>query len=78
MAYALSKPDNLSRLVVADIAPSIGSLSADFIQYISLMQEIENMSPGKIKTRSDADKFLSSYDIVSPVFIVPNQIQKIR
>jgi hypothetical protein len=67
MAYALSKPDSLSRLVVADIAPSLGSMSPEFIQYVSLMQEIENLPPGKIKTRSDADKVLSYHDIVSSV-----------
>lgn len=71
MAYALSKPDSLSSLVVADIAPSIGALSPEFIQYVSLMQEIENLPPGKIKTRSDADKILLSHNIVSLVFIVP-------
>lgn len=67
MAYALSKPRHMSRLIVADIAPSNGSMSTEFTQYISLMQEIENLPPGKIKTRSDADKILSSYKIVSRI-----------
>lgn len=67
MAYALSKPESLSHLIVADVSPSVVSLSAEFIQYISLMKEIEELSPGKIKTRQDADKLLSSYNIVSPL-----------
>jgi hypothetical protein len=71
MAYALSKPGSLSSLVVADVAPSVGNLSPEFVQYVSLMQEIENLPPGKIKTRSNADKILLSHGIVSPVFIVP-------
>jgi len=68
MAYALSltnlnsSADILSQLIIADIAPSIGSLSREFIQYISLMQEIENLPPGTIKTRSDADKRLQEYE----------------
>lgn len=68
MAYALSKPGNLSHLIVADISPSIDNLSAEFVQYISLMKEIEDLSPGKIRTRQDADKILSTYNIVSPVY----------
>lgn len=71
MAYALSNPVNVSSLVVVDIAPSIANLSPEFVRYISLMQEIENLPPGKIQKRSDADEILSSHDIVSPVFIVP-------
>jgi len=72
MAYALSlknsssAADTLSKLIVADIAPSHGNLSAEFIQYISLMQEIEALPPGAIKTRSDADKHLASHEPVRP------------
>jgi len=71
MAYALSKPRNLSNLVFVDIAPSIADLSPEFVRYISLMQEIENLPPGKVKKRSDADEILSSRGIVSPVVISP-------
>ena len=57
----------LSNLIVADIAPSIGSLSPDFIRYISAMQTIEALEPGVIKTRGDADKKLQPYEQVSPL-----------
>ncbi|KAF8903687.1 mitochondrial protein [Gymnopilus junonius] len=68
MAYALSlkyrdaPPETLSQLVVADIAPSIGSLSPDFIKYISAMQKIESLPTGTIKTRTDADHYLKHYE----------------
>ncbi|KAF9534144.1 alpha beta-hydrolase [Crepidotus variabilis] len=62
MAYALSSPEKLSRLIIADITPSIGQLSDEFLQYISLMKKIEDMPQGAIKTRSDADKILSSHE----------------
>ncbi|KAF8150952.1 mitochondrial protein [Crassisporium funariophilum] len=68
MAFALSlrdskaRADMLSHLIVADIAPSIGSLSPEFIRYISAMQEIEALAPGVIKTRTDADRKLQPYE----------------
>lgn len=55
----------LSKLIVADIAPSIGSLSPEFIRYISAMQEIEALAPGVIKTRTDADKKLQLHEQVN-------------
>jgi hypothetical protein len=70
MAYALSLKANgetttpLSHLIVVDIAPSIGSLSPEFIQYIHVMQKIEALPPGVIKTRTDADNILKSYEPV--------------
>ena len=67
MSYALTFPGRLSHLIVADIAPSVGNLSSDFIRYISLMQEIESLPPGTVKTRSDADKILASHEPVRHV-----------
>jgi len=69
MAYALSLKANgatapLSQLMVLDIAPSIGSLSPEFIQYIHIMQKIEALPPGSIKTRTDADNILKLYESV--------------
>ena len=70
MAYALSLKSNgettipLSQLIVLDIAPSIGSLSPEFIQYIDIMQKIEALPPGVIKTRTDADNILKTYESV--------------
>jgi len=74
MSFALAlqneKPATsvLSHLIVADIAPSIGSLSPDFIRYISAMQMIESLAPGVIKTRTDADKKLEPYEQVTSPF----------
>ena len=67
MAYALANPERLSHLIVADIAPSVGKLAPEFVQYISLLQEIESLPPGKITKRSDADKILASHGIVSSI-----------
>ena len=70
MAYALSikangeTPIPLSQLIVLDIAPSIGSLSPEFIQYIDIMQKIEALPPGVIKNRTDADNILKPYESV--------------
>ncbi|KAF5316811.1 hypothetical protein D9619_006509 [Psilocybe cf. subviscida] len=52
----------LSQLIVVDIAPSIGKLSAEFQQYTSAMQQIEALPFGAIKTRTDADKRLREYE----------------
>jgi hypothetical protein len=60
----------LSNLIVADIAPSTGNLSPDFIRYISAMQEIEALAPGVIKTRTDADEKLQLYEQVNVFFII--------
>ncbi|KAF8173057.1 mitochondrial protein [Pholiota molesta] len=68
MTYALSTKetnvpaDTLSHLIVADIAPSIGKLSDEFMTYIKAMQKIEALPPGVIKTRTDADIRLKAYE----------------
>ena len=70
MAYTLSLKTNgdttipLSQLIVLDIAPSIGSLSPEFVQYINIMQKIEALPPGVIRTRTDADNILKHYEPV--------------
>jgi hypothetical protein len=84
MSFALalqnekSATDVLSKLIVADIAPSTGDLSPDFIRYISAMQEIEALAPGVIKTRIDADKKLQSYEQVMSFFnYIPSLLLRI-
>ncbi|KAH9481824.1 Abhydrolase domain-containing protein C22H12.03 [Psilocybe cubensis] len=68
MSYALSlekwnvSPGTLGKLIIADIAPSIGNLSPEFIRYIGAMQKIEALPFGKIKTRTDADHILQAYE----------------
>ena len=77
MSFALalqsekSATNVLSKLIVADIAPSTGNLSPDFVRYISAMQEIEALPPGVIKTRTDADKKLQSYEQVMSFSLYP-------
>lgn len=76
MSFALSLQNEkaatniLSNLIVADIAPSIGSLSPEFVRYISAMQKIEALAPGVIKTRTDADKELQPYEQVIPLHYI--------
>ncbi|KAJ3506966.1 hypothetical protein NLJ89_g6566 [Agrocybe chaxingu] len=80
MAYALSLDtyqaprDTLSHLIISDIAPSIGKLSNEFMKYVEVMQRIEALAPGVIKTRADADKRLQPYesDISVRQFLLTN------
>ena len=64
MSVALSPelPSNLlSHLIVADIAPSRGPLSAEFTGYVEAMQKIEESN---VKTRQEADRVLRPYEQV--------------
>jgi len=87
MASALSlKAIPLSHLIVVDIAPSIGGLSPEFIQYIDIMKKIEALPPGVIKTRTDADHRLQPYEsvlnphcsVMAPELTIPSQDLSIR
>ena len=51
----------LSHLIVADIAPSRGPLSAEFTGYVEAMQKIEESN---VKTRQEADRVLRPYEEV--------------
>jgi hypothetical protein len=65
MALALSPdlpPEKLENLIVADIAPSPGSVSAEFREYVKLMQRIERSG---ITTKKDANAILEEYQKVS-------------
>jgi hypothetical protein len=67
LALALGKnTDILSKLIVADIAPSRGPLSAEFRNYIKAMMHIEAEN---VKTRKDADTILAQYEPVCPNFL---------
>ncbi|KAJ8520757.1 hypothetical protein ONZ45_g2460 [Pleurotus djamor] len=55
----LLPPALLSNLIVVDIAPSIGSLSSEFMGYLKGMQAIEHQG---IKSRKDADLFLHKWE----------------
>jgi hypothetical protein len=61
MAVALDSPTTLSHLIVADIAPSKGPLSPDFISYTEAMQAIESAG---VKTRKEALEILHEVEQV--------------
>ena len=53
--------DLLSKLIVADIAPSIGALSPEFQGYIEAMKKIEDNG---VTSRQEADRLLKPYEKV--------------
>lgn len=53
------KPSMLSNLIVADIAPSKGQLSKEFISYIEAMKKIDD---AQIQTRKEALHILHEYE----------------
>jgi hypothetical protein len=66
MAVALEptlEKGQLRNLVVADIAPSIGKLSSEFIAYVGAMKEIE---AAKVKSRKEALQILNKVEKVRP------------
>lgn len=65
MALALSPelPESLlSNLIVVDIAPSKGSLSSEFRQYVSVMRMIEQSG---VSTRKEANEMLEAVEQVN-------------
>lgn len=64
MSFALNPdlPQNLlSNLIVADIAPSRGDLSPEFMGYVDGMRKIES---SKVSSRKEAQEILSEYEKV--------------
>lgn len=56
----------LSKLIVVDIAPSVGAISPDFANYLKGMRKVQEASEnGSVKTRKDADAILAEYESVS-------------
>jgi hypothetical protein len=55
--------DLLSHLIIADIAPSTGALSAEFTGYIEAMKKIEDSG---VTTRKEAQDILTPYESVRP------------
>ena len=68
MTLALSNPTLLSNLIISDIAPTNKPLRPEFVTYISAMQHINNLAPGIIATRADADRELAQYEPVPRLF----------
>lgn len=70
MAFALNPelpPCLLDNLIVADIAPSKGTLSAEFMTYIKAMKEIEAAG---VFTSKEALKILHRYEKVRLVLLL--------
>jgi len=61
MTLALSSPESLERLIVADIAPSKGKLSSEFQDYVVAMKKIEAAGVG---SRKEAQAILHEYEKV--------------
>ncbi|KAI0787738.1 alpha/beta-hydrolase [Fomes fomentarius] len=63
--------NRLSHLIVADIAPSRGTLSSEFQGYVEAMQKIEEAG---VKTRQEADRVLKPYeqDPMTRAFLLMN------
>ncbi|KAF7302259.1 hypothetical protein MIND_00792900 [Mycena indigotica] len=67
--------NTLSKLIVADIAPARGQLSAEFKSYIAAMQKIE---AAKISSRKEALEILNEYETDPDIcaFLLTNLIPK--
>jgi pimeloyl-ACP methyl ester carboxylesterase len=69
MTYALSeemqKEDRLGKLVVVDIAPSSGTISAEFREYVAAMKRVDGLG---LKTRKEAQAALKEIEPVCPFF----------
>ena len=63
---ANAKNFKLQNLIIEDIAPTRGPLSAEFRSYVSSMREIESR---KVTTRKEADAILAE---VEPVRFSPS------
>jgi hypothetical protein len=67
VALSLSPPSSeeqmsIKELIVADIAPSTGSISDEFQSYLDAMQKVQD---AKVKTRKEAMGMLSEIEPVS-------------
>ena len=74
MTLALSNPTLLSNLIISDIAPTSKPLRPEFVTYISAMQHINNLAPGVIRTRADADRALAQYEPVRRLLNKPTYV----
>ncbi|KAH8835005.1 Alpha/Beta hydrolase protein, partial [Flagelloscypha sp. PMI_526] len=83
MSVALSKPNLLSNLIVADIAPSKGNLSKEFQGYIDAMHAVQEAG---VKSRKDASDVLTTWEkdqtiqafLLTNLDIPPGQTAKFR
>ncbi|KAF8751776.1 Alpha beta-hydrolase [Rhizoctonia solani] len=76
VAFALNlafPPDILSRLVVVDISPAVGSISPEFRRYIDAMKEIDHAN---VKTKKECEEILKKYesDASTRAFLLHNLI----
>lgn len=54
-------PSTLSNLIIADIAPSKGALSSEFLSYIQAMKKIND---AQVRSRKSAQEILYEYEKV--------------
>lgn len=55
-----------SKLIVVDMSPAKGPISAEFANYIDAMRRVgQDIKDGKIKTKKEADAQLQSVEPVS-------------
>lgn len=64
MAQALIEPDSLEKLIVVDISPARGKISADFAKYTHGMQEVDD---ARVKSKKQADVILQKYEPVGSI-----------
>lgn len=58
------KSDLLSKLVVVDMAPTKLIIDARMRNYVNIMQNLNAMPPGMIKSLVDAERFLMAFEEV--------------
>lgn len=58
---AFFSPADSVRTLVVDMAPGVGSISAEFKRYLEAMQEIDS---ALVKSRKEADAILAKYEPV--------------
>ena len=62
---AAGKGDLLSHLIVVDMAPTRLPIDQRMREYVTIMQTINSMPRGMIKTLADADQALTHFEPVS-------------
>ena len=58
----LGKGDLLSKLVVVDMAPAKLRIDAQMRSYVTVMQNMNAMPAGMIKSLVDAERFLMAFE----------------
>lgn len=62
MAHALADPDSLDKLIIVDMSPARGAISAEFARYIDGMRKVQ---AANVSSKREADVILQPYEEVS-------------